>query len=88
MEFITLLLPLLTQLLPLILNKPDAVSKQACLRRMARYQGLADRSDSSPSEAAAFGEMADLFGCLAEADEAGRQEIAGAISTAAGIKGD
>ena len=85
MEFLVLLLPLLTQLLPLILNKPGESQKTAFLRRMARYQALSERPDASPSEAAAFGEMADLFGCLAEADEAGRQEIAGAIQTAAGL---
>ena len=82
MEFLVLLLPLLTQLLPLILNKPTATAKTSFLRRMARYEKLAADPGATLQERMAFGELADLFACCAEADEDGLQQIAAGIAAA------
>jgi len=82
MEFLTLLLPLLIQFLPLILNKPEAVQKQAFLRRVVFYQKLAGVETASVSERMAAAEIAEICACCAESDAAGRQAILAGVQQA------
>jgi len=71
METILMLfLPLFIEtILPQILNKPAEVRKPALLRRIVRFGKLADSIESSPVEQFVFGELADLCGCAADADD-------------------
>ena len=84
MEFLLILLPLLLEFLPLIIDKPAAERKKAFLRRMVRYEALAADATASVQERFAFGELAELCSCCAGADDEGLAKIQSRVGTACG----
>lgn len=84
MEFLLMLLPLLLEFLPLIIDKPAAERKKAFLRRMVRYEALAADQTASVQERFAFGELAELCSCCAAADDEGIMKIQARVQIASG----
>ena len=79
MEIIAILLPLLVQLLPLILDKSPEVQKQTFLRWTIIAKMAAQDETATGDTRLAAGVASEIFSCLAAADQAGRETILAAI---------
>ena len=86
MELLLIFLPIFIEsILPMILNKPAAVRNPALLRRVVRFGKLAESMDSTPAEKFAYGELADLCACCADADD---EQLAGIMAGLPGASAD
>jgi len=81
MEILVILLPLLLELIPKIIDKPEAIRKPAFLRRMLFFRKVS-QADGDLNARMVAAELAELFGCLAEADDAEQREIVAGLERA------
>jgi hypothetical protein len=80
-DFFTGVMTLRTKLLPRIVNKPEAEQRTGLLRQVVFYRRLADGDGDAGVRAGAH-LVAELCGCLAEADSAGKSEILAGLQDA------
>ena len=81
MDFFTVVMTLLTKLLPLIVNKPEAEQKTALLRQVVFYSRLAE-AEGDLGVRAASNLVVELCGCLAEADSEGKATLLAGLQDA------